>query len=160
MKQALEIFQALKAERAQEFQAQHGLSVKVGEGLGAVLLKLLKPEWTTDNPKELLNSNGLFFGVWVDAACEAQGIARYNVHAKKLRFIKGEKFAAREFVRAFRLQGQYELEGWPNWSYPKGPITLFEGHFPLDVNTLRDETSTLMDRFAKLTPMLDRLLGE
>ena len=160
MESYLAVFSVLKDERAAEFLAQYGLMVKTGEGLGATILKLLKLTWTTDKPTELLNSNGLFFSVWVDAACEAQGIARYNLHAKKLRMIKGEAFAAREFARAFRVHGKRELTGWPNWSYPKGPITLFEGHFPLDIKTLRTDTSALMDRFAALTPMLDRLLAE
>ena len=69
--------------------------------MGAALLKVMKPEWTTDAPDELLNTNGLFFSVSVDPACEAKGVARDNLHAKKLRAIKGEAFAAREFVRAF-----------------------------------------------------------
>ena len=160
MQNYLTVFEALKNERAAALFSQHGLMVKTGEGLGAAILKLLKPSWTTDGPDELLNTNGLFFSVWIDAACEAEGIVRYNVHAKKLRMIKGEAFAAREFARAFRAQGKDELEGWPHWSYPKGPITLFEGHFPLDEKTLAADTSAMMDRFANLTPMLDRLLEE
>jgi hypothetical protein len=159
MQTHLTVFNALKSERAEEFETKHGLMIKTGEGLGAAILKLLKPSWTTDGPGEILNTNGLFFGVWIDAECEAKGIIRYNLHAKKLRFIKGEKFAAREFVRAFRVQGQMELENWPNWSFPKGPITLFEGHVPLDAKTLHAETSTLMDRFAALTPFLETLLA-
>ena len=158
MQSHLAVFNQLKSERAAEFQAQHGLSIKTGEGLDAAILKLLKPSWTTDTTTEILNTNGLFFSVWIDAACEAKAIARYNLHAKKLRFIKGETFAAREFARAFRAQGKDELASWPNWSYPKGPITLFEGHFPLNATTLHTETATLMDRFATLTPLLDRLL--
>jgi hypothetical protein len=154
----LNVFNALKSERAAEFQQTHGLSIKTGEGLGAVILKLLKPSWTTDGPGEILNSNGLFFGVWVDAACESKGIARYNLHAKKLREIKGEAFAAREFVRSFRAQCGEEMKAWPNCTFPKGPITLFEGHVPLKAETLKAETSALMDRFAALTPMLDQLL--
>lgn len=159
MQNHLQIFNTLKQERAAEFQSQHGLAIKTGEGLGAVILKVLKPEWTTDSPNELLNSNGLFFSVWVDADCEAEGIVRYNLHAKKLRAIKGEAFAAREFARSFRAQGKDELAGWPNWSYPKGPITLFEGYFALDAQTLKAETSALLDRFAKLAPLLDALLA-
>jgi hypothetical protein len=160
MQNHLAVFNRLKDQRAAEFETQHGLTVKTGEGYGAAILKLLKPSWTTDGPGEILNSNGLFFGVWVDAECEAKGIARYNLHAKKLRFIKGQTFAAREFARSFRAQGKDELVGWPNWSYPKGPITLFQGHVPLDAATLHVETSALMDRFATLTPMLDRLLAD
>jgi hypothetical protein len=160
MQNHLDIFNTLKAERSAEFQTQHGLTIKTGFGLDAAILKLLKPTWTTDGSKELLNSNGLFFSVWVDAPSEAKGIARYNLHAKKLRAIKGEAFAAREFARAFRAQCGDDLKAWPNWSYPKGPITLFEGHVPLDANTLKAETSKLMDRFAALTPMLERLLAE
>jgi hypothetical protein len=160
MQRYLEIFEAVKAERAYGLDWQHKLSIKTGEGLGAALLKVMRSSWTTDAPEELLNTNGLFFSIWVDAACEAKGAARYNLHAKKLRAIKGETFAAREFVRAFRAQCGDELKGWPNWTYPKGPITLFEGEFPLDVATLHAKSSELVTRFVTLTPMLDRLLDE
>jgi|JI10StandDraft_1071094.scaffolds.fasta_scaffold150232_4 hypothetical protein len=160
MQSYLEIFNALKAERSAEFLSSHGLVIKTGEGLGAVLLKVMKPSWSTDDPQALLNSNGLFFGIWIDAACEAQGILRYNLHAKKLRAIKSETFAAREFARVFRVQGQEQLEKWPNWSYPKGPITLFEGHIPLDAKTLHADTSKLMDHFAEMTPLLEQLLAD
>ena len=91
-----------------------------------MMLKLLKPTWTTDSAENILNRNGLFFAVWVEAAGEAKGIVRYNLHAKKLRFIMGERFAARQFVRKFRSSAN--LRDWPNLSFPKGPITLFEGH--------------------------------
>jgi hypothetical protein len=159
MKDHLQVFNALKAAREAEFQTQHGLSIKTGEGLGAMILKLMKPSWTTDRPEELLNSNGLFFGVWIDADCESKGLVRYNLHAKKLRFIKGEAFAARQFVRDFRAQAQTRLKDWPNCGFPKGPITLFEGHIPLSSGTLHDDVSALMDRFAALTPLLDQLLA-
>lgn len=160
MQAYLEIFNQLKSERASEFQGKHGLVIKTGEGLGAAILKLLKPAWTTDGPAEILNSNGLFFSIWVDAECETKGIARYNLHAKKLRYIKGVNFAAREFARAFRVRGQDELVNWPNLSFPKGPITLFQGHVPLSIATLHADTSALMDRFAALCPFVEQELTE
>jgi hypothetical protein len=160
MQKYLDVFNAVKAERVTGLQWQYKLVVKTGEGLGAAILKVLKPSWTTDGPENILNSNGLFFGVWVDAACEAKGILRYNVHAKKLRFIKGQTFAAREFARAFRAKAKSQLAAWPNCTYPVGPITLFEGYVPLDLKTLHSDTSQLMDRFVALTPLLDLMLAE
>jgi hypothetical protein len=160
MQKYLDVFNAVKVDRAYGLDWQHKLSIKTGEGLGAALLKVMRPSWTTDAPEELLNTNGLFFSIWVDATCEAKAVARYNLHAKKLRMIKGETFAAREFVRAFRAQCGDDLKGWPNWSYPKGPITLFEGEFPLDMATLATKSSELITRFVTLTPMLDKLLDE
>jgi hypothetical protein len=160
MKRYLDIFNAVKTDRADEFRVQHGLIIKTGEGLGAAILKLLKPSWTTDGPDEILNTNGLFFGIWVDADCETSGIARYNLHAKKLRFIKGQTFAARDFARRVRARGRDELATWPNLTYPKGPITLFQGHVPLDFETLQAETSMLMARFAAFVPSLENVLAE
>jgi hypothetical protein len=158
MDNARDVFKALKSERAGEFKSKHDLTIKAGSGLDASILKVMKDSWTTDRPDELLNSNGLFFSIWMDAACKAEGIVRYNLHARKLRAIKGEAFAAREFARSVRAQGKDELAGWPNWSFPKGPITLVEGHFPHDRLTLKSETSAMMDRFAAMVPFLDRLL--
>jgi hypothetical protein len=158
MQRYLDVFNALKASHEQTFATRHRLQIKTGFGLNAAILKLLKPEWTTDGPTEILNTNGLFFSVWVDPACEASGIARFNLHAKKLRVIKGAAFAAREFARSFRVRA--DLKGWPNITFPKGPITLFEGHVPLDINTLQAETSALMDQFAALCPFLEEILAE
>ena len=160
MQNHLDIFNQLKSERATEFQTQHGLSIKTGEGLGAAILKVMRPSWTTDSPGELLNTNGLFFSIWIDAACEEKNIVRYNLHAKKLRYIKHKTFAARDFARKVRADAKTELATWPDCTFPVGPITLFEGHFALDVNTLKAETSKMLDRFARLTPMLDGVLAD
>jgi hypothetical protein len=159
MQPYLDIFASLAAERAPEFLAKHGLVTKVGEGLGAAIIKLLKPSWTTDRDEGILNSNGVFFGIWVDAACVAEGRVRYNVHAKKLRLLKGQEFAAREFARAFRIEANQALKAWPAVSYPKGPVTLFQGEIPLDAARLKTDAASLMDRFAALSPLIDRMLG-
>ena len=113
MEKYLAIFNQLKSERAAEFQTQHGLSIKTGEGLGAAILKVMRPSWTTDSPGELLNTNGLFFSIWIDAACEEKNIVRYNLHAKKLRYIKNKTFAARDFARKVRADAKTELATWP-----------------------------------------------
>jgi hypothetical protein len=158
MQPYLDIFTRLHAASAESFLSRHGLQIKTGEGLGAAILKLLKPSWTTDGPEPLLNSNGVFFSIWVDAACVAKGRVRYNVHAKKLRLLKGPAFAAREFARSFRIEANAALKSWPKVTYPKGPITLFEGEVPLDNATFEQEVSALMDRFAELAPILDEML--
>ena len=158
MQNYLDTFNQLKSERSDAFQSRHGLLIKTGFALNAAILKLLKPSWTTDGSTDILNSNGLFFGIWVDAAFEVKGIVRFNLHAKKLRYIKGPAFPAREFARSFQVRAKDTMASWPNISYPKGPITLFEGHVPLNAQTLHDDASTLMDRFAALCPLLDSML--
>jgi hypothetical protein len=155
----LDIFTALAAARAVDLSAQHGLVIKAGSGLDAAILKVLRPEWTTDAPEQFINSNGLFFSVWIDAAGVAQKRARYNLHARKLRALKGETFPAREFARSFRAEAAETLRGWPSASFPKGPITLFEGHIRLEPKTLQADTSALVDRFVAMVPMLDSRLA-
>jgi hypothetical protein len=159
MQTTLDIFATLVSARAGELRDRHGLIVKAGEGLDAVILKVLKPAWTTDPPEQFLNTNGMFFSVWVDAAASAHRRARYNLHAKKLRTLKGEAFAAREFARSFRSQAGPALKDWPAVAFPKGAITLFEGHVRLDTKTLAAETSALIDRFVALVPMIDAMLA-
>ncbi len=159
MQPFLDIFSAVAAARADDFRVRHGLVIKWGEGMGAVILKLLKPEWTTDAPEQLINTNGLFFSIWVDAASASRRHARYNLHARKLRNLKGAAFAAREFARVFRTHAGPTLQDWPSITFPKGPITLFEGHVRLDVKTLAAETSVLMDRFVTLVPVIDVMLA-
>lgn len=159
MQPYLDIFSGVASERADDLRARQDLVIKTGEGMGAAILKVLKPGWTTDPPEQFLNTNGLFFSVWVDDACVKQKRARYNLHARKLRNLKGETFAAREFARAFRTEAGGALQAWPSAVYPKGPITLFEGHFHLDIRTLQAETAVLLDRFVALVPMIDRMLA-
>lgn len=158
MQPYLDIFAGLVDARAGDLRAQ-GLVIKAGEGLGAAILKVLKPAWTSDPPELFLNTNGIFFSVWVDASSKAQKRARYNLHAKKLRSIKGEAFPAREFARAFRAEASTVLQAWPSVVYPKGPITLFEGHVHLDPRTLQMETSALIDRLVALAPLIDLRLA-
>ena len=154
-----DVFSALAEEREAEFRSLHGLAIKTGIALDAAVLKLLKPAWTTDPPEDLRNSNGVFFGVWVDEPCIAKRRVRYNLHAKKLRFLKGDAFPAREFARTFRADARNALADWPALSFPKGPITLFEGEVPLKLTTLRAEAWALMDRFAELAPYIDQKLS-
>lgn len=159
MQPFLDIFTAVVDARSDDIRTRHGLVIKAGAGLGAAILKALKPAWTTDAPDQVLNTNGMFFSVWVDSACVAHRRARFNLHAKKLRTIKGETFAAREFARTFRLEASTPLQAWPSVVYPKGPITLFEGHIPLNAKTLHADTSELLDRFIDLLPLIDRMLA-
>lgn len=158
MQPYLDIFTTLAAARADALRT-HGLIIKAGEGMGAAILKVLKPAWTTDPPDQFLNTNGLFFSIWVDASCKKEKRARYNLHAKKLRNLKGEAFAAREFARVFRAEASTALQGWPSTVYPKGPITLFEGHIHLDPRTLDVEAGGLLDRFVAMVPLIERQLG-
>ena len=152
-------FAALADARAAAFLADHGLILKSGAGFGAAILKLIKPEWTTDAPGEFLNTNGVFFSIWVDPESAGAKRLRYNLHARKLRALKGETFAARDFARKFRGRNAEALSAWPNLSFPKGPITLFEGHVTLTPATLPADASGLLDRFAALAPMVDNLLA-
>ena len=155
---ALKTFAGIKSSSEQDFKSRHGLLLKSGIALDCAVIKLLKSHWTTSPMSVVRNQNGIFFSVWLEQKKPDKPLLRYNVHAKKFREAGHPKIAAREFAGSFRQAARDELKSWPSISYPKGPGTLFEGHVPFIEKTLAADTLRLMQAFAPLALLVDRLL--
>ena len=99
-KQFETVFARVKA-RFDERPSQ-GLVCKRGFYGESYVLKLQKASWTNDPMDRVQNKSGIFFSVWISAASLRKNRASYNIHALKLRQLKGYRITSRDFASDFR----------------------------------------------------------
>ena len=135
-----------------------GLKLSVEEVLESVALKIYKPEWSNDFDSQLNSKSRIFFSVWVNDKTIKEGKLYYNIHALKLRELKGYKISSRNFAEKFRTQFiEYENE-WENVSVNFGPLVLMEGWINLNIKTIQEDIINLSWNFLKISPLIDDTL--
>ena len=135
-----------------------GLICKQGFYKACSVLKLQKQSWTTDPMDRVDNTSGIFFSVWTNEASTRQNRANYNIHALKLRELKGYSIASRDFADDFRNGFASMRNTWPNVRVDYGPLTLMQGWVEVDLNSFEKDIQALVERFEDLSPLIDRLL--
>jgi hypothetical protein len=141
------------------FQQQH-LDVKVGVWLDSVVLKVQNSMWINQAPHAKPFEEGVFFSVWVNDNTIHKGRIYYNIHAIKMRKLKGYNIESRKFAGAFRAKFEPLKAQWPNVSTAAGPLTLMEGWIALDDDQIVGEISRLTHNFIPLAQIIDGLLNE
>jgi hypothetical protein len=139
-------------------RSRNGLVRKQGSYKPCSVLKLQKPSWTNDRMDRLENTSGIFFSIWTTDESMKKGRANYNIHALKLRELKGYSITSRDFASAFRNSFASMRNAWPNVSVDFGPQTLMEGWIKADPVHCEKEVLGLMEAFQSLSPLIDRLL--
>lgn len=135
-----------------------GLKLSVEEVLESVVLKIYKPEWSNDFDSQLNSKSRIFFSVWVNDKTIKEGKLYYNIHALKLRELKGYKISSRNFAEKFRTQFiEYENE-WENVRVNFGPLVLMEGWINLNIETIQEDIINLSWNFLKISPLIDDTL--
>lgn len=135
------------------------LICKVG-GDETPTLKLLKTSWTNDAHDQIGNTSGVFFSIWESTLRADRGRLLYNIHALKLRNLKGYKLEGKKFAAAFRNRFTPHLGSWPNVSTNFGPLTLMQGWIGRRPDHLAQDVYSLAAQFREVVPIIDRLLGE
>lgn len=78
------------------------LEMVVGITLNSVVLKLYKKQWANDQTDPVNSKTRIFFAIWVnDDTLKVQKIY-YNIHALKLRELKGYSITSGAFANHFR----------------------------------------------------------
>ena len=131
-----------------------------GPVLGAIAFKVYKAEWASEPHEPLTSPGRIFFSVWVTEKSIQQNQLLYNIHALKLRQFKTHRITSRDFAARFRALLEPYQRDWPNISLDFGPLTLMQGWAPLDPDTLVADIKNLVQKFEKLSPLIDRMLGE
>jgi hypothetical protein len=126
--------------------------------VGSHVLKLQKPEWTNDDMRNTPNRSGIFFSVWFDGDAEPVNRAKYNIHALKLRQLRGYKITSRDFAEEFRKRFRRAARHWPNVSTEFGPQTLMQGWIDVVATTFEADVVRYMNRFLEISPIIDELL--
>ena len=148
----------LKAKARFEQQPRGELVCKQGFYTGSSVLKLQKAFWTNDPMDRVRNESGIFFSVWISEALIKKNRVNYNIHALKLRQLNGYSITSRDFAQDFRNSFAPMAHLWPNVGVDYGPLTLMEGWIALDLASFEKDILALMDRFAHLSLLIDRLL--
>jgi hypothetical protein len=134
------------------------LICKQGFYNGCSVLKLQKASWTNDRMDRIQNKTGIFFSIWIDETAASKNRANYNIHALKLRHLKGYSIASRGFANDFRDSFASRRDAWPNVSVDYGPLTLMQGWIEIDRREFEKDLLVLLERFKAVSRLIDRLL--
>ncbi len=135
------------------------LEVSVGLYIDSVFLKLYKRSWATADQDPLTAETRIFFSVWIsDAEIKEQKIA-YNIHAFKLRKLKGYSIESRKFAEGFRLRFKNVEHKWPNVATNFGPQTLMQGWIKTDFKKLENDIIGLSNNFLEIVPLIGNTLA-
>jgi hypothetical protein len=137
---------------------QAGLELKAGEWVKSAVLKIQKSSWRSSVPGTKPFKNCIFFSIWVSDELLNQGKIAYNIHALKLRELKGYTIKSREFAEAFREKFKPFEGQWPNVSTAYGPLTLMEGWVKLDEKDMENAVAGLAVKFLEVHHIIDDLL--
>jgi hypothetical protein len=136
--------------------------IEVSTGLfkDAVFLKLYKKSWASPEQDPLIAESRIFFSVWItDAAIREQKLF-YNIHALKLRKLKGYSIESRKFAETFRAGFKDVATKWENVSVKFGPLTLMEGWVKTDPGNIQDGIFALADKFLEIEHLIDDALAK
>lgn len=138
--------------------AKKQIEFAVGVYLESVFLKLYKKAWTNESQDPANAGSTIFFSIWInDATIKKQKIF-YNIHALKLRKLKGYSIESRKFAEAFRAGFKKTEHTWKNVSVKFGPLTLMEGWLIVDIENFQDEMLGLVNKFLETDHLIDDTL--
>lgn len=155
----LENFQKIANKLDQKLLKEKSIDVSVGIYSDSVFIKLYKKSWAS-NPQEALTAESrIFFSVWIDDTTIEKHKIMYNIHALKLRKLKGYTIQSRKFAELFREDFKSHENNWPNVSVNHGPLTLMEGSIKLELENFQEEVLKLAHNFLEMEHLVDRTLN-
>lgn len=155
----LEQFQNAAAQIDKGILAQHQLEVATGLYVDSVFLKLYKRRWTSPLQDPLIAETRIFFSVWISDRDLMEQKLLYNIHAFKLRKLKGYAIESRKFADIFRSSFKQYEHKWQNVSTDFGPLTLMQGWVNLDTEKVQDEIIKLSVNFLKIEHLIDNAIA-
>jgi hypothetical protein len=138
--------------------AQKGLDVEVGVWLRSVVLRMHRKTWANKPFEQPQSDTAIFFSIWLNVGDVKTGRLFYNIHALKLRQLRGYRITSREFAADFRAGFKPFAQYWPNVSVDFGPLNLMEGWMALDAAAIAADVSAMATGFLELAPLIDALL--
>lgn len=155
----LENFQNAANRLDQKILNEKSIDVAVGIYLDSVVIKLYKKSWS-GNPQEALTSESrIFFSIWINDDTLKKQRMMYNIHALKLRKLKGYTIESRKFAESFRKSFKIHEEKWPNVTTKHGPLTLMEGWITLDLKNFQEDILKLTSNFLEIEHLIDDTLN-
>jgi hypothetical protein len=156
----LERFERAAGQIDKGVLASRRVEVSTGLFKDAVFLKLYKKSWASPEQDPLMAESRIFFSVWItDAAIREQKLF-YNIHALKLRKLKGYSIESRKFADAFRAGFKDFSAEWENVSVKFGPLTLMEGWVKAVPADFQEEILALAGKFLEIEYLVDDALAK
>jgi hypothetical protein len=134
------------------------LEIYVGVTLNSVVLKLYKTEWTNDKTDPINAKTRIFFAIWVNDETIKRNKVFYNIHALKLRELKGYSITSRAFADNFREDFMKFERNWKNVNVKFGPLTLMEGWEHFENENLENNIEKLANNFSSIEYLIDNTL--
>ena len=134
------------------------IKIAIGVFADSVFLKLYKLSWANPSQDPVLSESRIFFSIWINDKALKEHKIFYNIHALKLRQLKGYTIASRDFANAFRTKFKPHEIHWPNVSTLFAPHTLMEGWIYIKTDDLLAELELLTKQFFEIDSMMDTLL--
>jgi hypothetical protein len=154
----LQQFQSAADQIDKTLLASKQLEVAVGLYIDSVFLKLYKKSWATPGQDPLIAETRIFFSVWTcDSAIQEQKLL-YNIHAFKLRKLKGYSIESKKFADGFRHRFKRFEHKWPNVGSNFGPLTLMQGWIKTDLEDLQNEITRLSNNFLEIEHLIENTL--
>ncbi|MEP7266558.1 MAG: hypothetical protein ABI844_02945 [Saprospiraceae bacterium] len=129
-----------------------------GFWLDSVVLRLQKKHWSNYPDAKPQTGSAIFFSIWVNEKSIKDNKLFYNIHALKLRQLKGHHIKSRDFADSFRKLFKKYQKQWPNVSTLFGPQTLMEGWQELRIENFQNDIAKLTSNFLEIDFIIDELL--
>ena len=156
----LEIFQNAADKIDKNVMIRKQLEVATGLYGDSVFLKLYKTSWASPSQDPLTAQSRIFFSIWINDSAITEQKLLYNIHALKLRQLKGYSIASRKFAESFRSYFKALETQWPNVHCNYGPLTLMQGWIESEPQKIQDAILLLSNKFLELEPLIDKTLAE
>jgi len=159
-KKILDDFRKAAEDIRRKLPVTKQIRIETGYWLNSVVLRMSKNSWSNKPLERPQKEAAIFFSVWVSERSILQNRIYYNIHALRLRELKGFKITSRKFASEFREKFSGIMHHWPNIFYPLGPLTLMEGWVKMEADSFQTEISKIGLRFAKIDGLIDDLLNQ
>jgi len=156
----LERFQNAADQIDERLLARKQLEVSTGLYIDSVFLKLYKKSWASPLQDPLVAETRIFFSVWICDSAIRERKLFYNIHALKLRRLKGYSMESRKFADTFRDSFKDFEHKWKNVSVKFGPLTLMEGWLKINLENFQDEILELANNFLEIEYLIDDALAK
>jgi hypothetical protein len=136
------------------------IEVETGTWLQSVVVKFHKKHWANKPYEKPQTGAAIFFSAWISGKAEKENKIYYNIHALRLRQLKGYKIESRKFAAAFRKKFKSFESNWDNVSVDFGPLTLMEGWKNFNAEDLQNNITELARQFLEIDYIIDELLDD
>lgn len=136
------------------------IQIQTGIWLDSVVLRLQKKHWANKPDEKPHTDAAIFMGIWVNKEAIANQRLSYNIHALRLRQLKGYKLQSRAFAASFREKFKQFEQDWINVSTDFAPQTLMEGWVDLNNEKIQNDILKLANKFLAIEHLIDNTLLE